>query len=141
MAEEIHHVFKTSLKWSQGKQGVSTPEGKPPLDVASPVVFGGPEGVWSPQDLFISAVEVCNMTTFMSIIHRRGIELESLESEAEGVLETTDEGVVFTSITIRPRVKVKNPEDTEKVMKLLERAHQHCQIGNSIKTKVVVEIE
>ena len=116
-------------------------EGKPELDVASPPEFGGPEGVWSPQELFVAAAEACNMTTFLSMMKRRGIELESYESETEGVLETTDDGLVITTITIRPKVKVKNPEHAETVRKLLGQMHKVCIIANSMKTEVRDEIE
>ena len=113
MPEKLHHVYNTSLTWKDGKQGVLKISGKPELDVASPPEFGGPEGVWSPEDLFVAAAEACTMTTFLSMVIRRGIELESYESEAEGILETTDDGLRFTSITIKPRVKVKNPVDAD----------------------------
>jgi len=141
MAKDIRHVYKTSLKWIEGKRGVFKMEGKPELDVATPPEFGGPEGVWSPEDLYVAAAEACNMTTLLAILSRRGIEIESYESEAEGVLESTGEGLLFTSITIRPKVKVKNPEDADRVKKFLERAHMHCLIANSMKTEVRVEVE
>jgi organic hydroperoxide reductase OsmC/OhrA len=67
--------------------------------------------------------------------------LESYESSAEGVLETTDDGLLFTSITIKPKVKLKNPEDADKVQAFLERAHKYCLISNSMKTEVRVEME
>ncbi len=141
MPEKVHHVYKTSVKWREERRGVLEIEGKPPLEFATPAEFGGPEGFWSPEDLFVSAAEGCYLTTFLSIILRRGIELESYESSAEGVLETTDEGVVFTKITIRPKVKVKNPDDAEKVRKFLERAHEYCLVANSMRTEVRVEVE
>lgn len=141
MPKDIHYIYKTKLSWTKGKEGVFKLDGRPELPVASPPEFDGPEGVWSPQYLYVAAVEACNMTTFMSIVIRRGIEIESYESEAEGVLETTDEGVLITKITIRPKVKVKNSEDAEMVKTFLERAHHHCLIANSMKTEVVVEVE
>jgi len=141
MPLDVHHVYKTKLSWKEGKIGVFKSDGKPDLDIATPPGFHGPEGFWSPEELFVASAEGCNMTTFLAIIHRRDIEIESYESESEGVLETTDDGIMFTKIIIRPKVKVKNPEDVEKVKTLLERAHKYCLITNSIKTEVVVEVE
>lgn len=141
MPKDIHHVYKTKLSWTKGKEGVFKLDGKPELPVGAPPEFDGPEGTWSPEDMYVASAEACNMTTFMSMLIRRGIEIESYESESEGVLETTDEGVVITKITIRPKVKVKNPEDAEKVKVFLEKAHEYCFIGNSMKTEVIVEVE
>jgi peroxiredoxin-like protein len=141
MPEKIRYEYKTSLKWIEGKRGVLKSEGKPDIEVATPAEFGGPEGYWSPEALYTASAEVCNMTTFLAIIFRRGIELESYESETVGVLESTDEGPRMVSITMRPKVKVKNPEDAEKVAKLLERTHQHCLVSNSMTAEVHVEIE
>jgi peroxiredoxin-like protein len=89
-APEVHHVFKTSLRWTEAKKAMLSAEGKPDIEVATPAVFpGGHEGIWSPEEMFVAAADICTMTTFLAIIHRRGIELESYESEAEGRLDTT----------------------------------------------------
>jgi len=141
MAEDIRQVFKTSLKWKEGKRGTLVLKGKPELDVASPPAFGGPEGVWSPQELFVASAEACNMTTFLSMMKRKGIELESYESETEGVLETTDDGLVITTIVIKPKVTVKNPEQAETAKQVLGRVHKVCIVSNSMKTEVRVEME
>ena len=142
MPPKIHHVYKTSLKWKEEKKAILSSEGKPDIEIATPANFpGGHEGIWSPEEFFVAAAEACNMTTFLAIIHRRDIEIESYESETEGVLETTDDGIMFSSITIRPKVKVKNPDDAEKLKTFLERAHKYCLITNSMKTEVHVEIK
>ncbi len=141
MPEKLHYEYKTSLKWVEGRKGILKSEGKPDIEVATPPEFGGPEGCWSPEDLFTASAETCNMTTFLGIILRRGIELESYETETVGVLESTDEGARMVSITIKPKVKVKNAKDAEKVAKLLERTHQHCLVANSMTAEVHVVIE
>ena len=141
MPMEIHHVYKNSLKWTEAKKGVLSSDGKPDIEIATPAEFDGHEGIWSPEDFFVATANACTMTTFLAIVQRRGIELELFESEAEGHLDTTEDGLLFTTITIRPKVKVKNPEDTEKVRAFLERAHKYCLITNSMKTEVRVEID
>ncbi|MGH9425673.1 MAG: OsmC family protein, partial [Terriglobia bacterium] len=58
-------TYKTGLKWVEEKSGMLSSSGKPSLKVASPPEFKGEAGVWTPEDLFVASVEICQMTTFL----------------------------------------------------------------------------
>ncbi|MBI3191832.1 MAG: OsmC family protein, partial [Pedosphaera parvula] len=52
--------------------------------VASPPEFKGEAGVWTPEDLFVAAVNVCTMTTFAAFAQRLNLPVLSYRCEAEG---------------------------------------------------------
>ncbi|MDH3194323.1 MAG: OsmC family protein, partial [Acidimicrobiia bacterium] len=77
------------------------------IDVASPPEFGGPEGVWSPEHLFVAAVSACLMTTFQAIADLSAVHVISYSDQAIGHLQRgEDRRYRIDKITLRPRVVV-----------------------------------
>ena len=139
MADE-KHVYKTSLRWEAERRGSLSSAGLPDLAVATPPQFpGGHPGIWSPEHLFVAAAEVCLMTTFLAIAENSKLEYLEYSSEAEGLLEKTDQGFMITEITIRPRVVIKDSSAVERARRIIEKAEQHCLISKSMKTRVSIE--
>ena len=132
-------TYKTSLRWAENRAGTIGSGDKPPLRVASPPEFQGEEGVWSPEDLFVAAVESCTMTTFLAFAHRRNLSFVSYTSSAEGLLEFKDGSYQFTKIIVKPEVVIETAEDLQNAEKIMEQAHKYCLIANSIKTDVVIQ--
>ena len=132
-------TYHTNLQWLENRAGLSNSEGKPGFRVASPPEFKGEAGVWTPEDLFVAAVETCTMTTFLAFAQRLQIPLVSYESSAEGFLEFADGGYLFTKVIIRPHIVVGNEAAVAQAEKTIADAHHNCLIAKSIKTEVVVE--
>jgi len=132
-------VYRVSVEWKGEKKALAASEGKPGLEVATPPEFKGHAGIWSPEDLFVEAVNVCVMTTFLSFAERAELGLVGYRSEAEGKLERGAEGFSFTEILVRPSIEVTKEEDRAKAEELIEKAEGNCLISNSIKSKVSVE--
>jgi peroxiredoxin-like protein len=133
------HTYRTVVRWTGEKRGISTASGKPPIDVATPPEFKGHEGIWSPEDLFVTSVNVCVMMTFLAFAERAGLSLTRYESEAEGQLEFVDGGFQFTTITVRPQVLVKPGTDVSKAQELMAKAEKYCLVSRSVKSQVAVE--
>ncbi|MDE3056667.1 MAG: OsmC family protein [Bacteroidota bacterium] len=131
-------TYRTTLRWEEKKRGVLSSAGKPTLTVSSPPEFKGEAGIWSPEDMFVAAVDACTMTTFMSFAQRLQLPVSSYSSEAEGVLEFVDGEYRFTKIILKPRILVSSLEAIEQLKKTLEDAHRSCLIGHSIKAEVDV---
>jgi organic hydroperoxide reductase OsmC/OhrA len=133
--------YTTNVRWSGDRSGFMNSEGKPEFRVASPPEFKGEAGVWTPEDLFVAAVEICTMTTFLSLVYQRKLPLVSYESKAEGKLEFVDDGYRFTTVTLKPIIVVKSVDDIEYAEKMLHDAHAKCLIANSIRSEVEVKPE
>jgi peroxiredoxin-like protein len=133
------YTYRTAVKWTGQKMGVASSPGKPDIQVATPPEFKGHEGIWSPEDLYVASVNVCIMSTFLAFAERAGLSFTDYESDAEGRLELVDGKFQVTSVTLRPKVTLKNSEDAGKAKELLAKVDANCLISNSIKTKVMAE--
>jgi organic hydroperoxide reductase OsmC/OhrA len=132
-------TYHTNIQWTSDRQGMLRADGKPELNVSSPPEFKGIPGVWTPEDLFVAAVEICQMSTFLAFGIRKELPLRSYKSAAEGTLEFVDGNYRFTKIVVRPEIVVGNSWTKEQVEQLVHTAHDNCLIGNSITAEVVVE--
>ena len=131
--------YKTTVEWKEQKKGVLSSEGKPSFEVATPVEFRGHAGVWTPEDLFVSSVNICIMTTFLFFAEKEGIELLDYKSDAEGVLEKVDNKFMFSRIILKVLISVKTRDQIIKARELIIRAEENCLISNSIASKVTVD--
>ena len=121
-------TYSTNVEWKSDRQGTLLSDGKPMIDISSPPEFKGIPGVWTPEDLFVAAVEICQMTTFLSFGLRKEIPLKSYISSAEGLLENVDGKYKFTKVVIKPTIVVGASWTKEEVEALVHTAHENCLI-------------
>jgi organic hydroperoxide reductase OsmC/OhrA len=94
-----------------GREGELIVEGKPKITVATPPEFKGPEGVISPEDLFVASAAVCLMSTFISMSAKLNLDMY---------------------------ITVKTEQDLRRVERALELTKKHCLVTNSMKTDVTI---
>lgn len=112
----------------------------PDLEVDAPPEFKGHEGVWTPEHLFVAAVNSCFMTTFLAIVENSKLEFVSFSADAKGKLEKlAGQGFVMTEVLLRPKLVVSHARDVERAGRILEKAEKNCLISNSIKTETRLE--
>ena len=81
------------------------------------------------------------MTTFLAIAESSQLAFQEYSSQAEGILEKTEQGFQITRIIIRPRVLINHSSAVERARRIVEKAEQHCLISKSMKTVVSIEVE
>jgi organic hydroperoxide reductase OsmC/OhrA len=131
-------TFRTSTNWTGGCCGTLSSEGKPALTIPGAPEFKSNGGQWSPEDMFVAAVEVCHMATFMAYANKSHIPILSYKSHANGVLEYVDGDYRFTRIVIFPTIAVPNTAVESQVHSMLREAQKHCLVSNSIASIVEV---
>ena len=135
------HYYDVTVDWATGRKGTMTSEVlETAIDVATPPQFAkGVEGVWSPEHLFVAAVNSCLMTTFLAIAENSKFVYKGFTSKAVGKLELVDGKYIMSEITLMPTVIITNALDGEKAIKLLRKSEAACLISNSIKSKIILE--
>jgi peroxiredoxin-like protein len=133
------YTYRTTVHWTERKMGVVSSSGKPDVQVATPPEFKGHEGLWSPEDLFVTSVNVCVMSTFLAFAERAGLAFSSYHSDAEGRVELVDGKLQVTSVDLKPTVTLMSSGDAEKAQEILHKAESNCLISNSIKTRVSMQ--
>lgn len=133
--------YENNIVWKSARRGVVRAAGKPDLEVSSPPEFKGEAGIWTPEDIFVSAVNACTLMTFVAVAMRGGLEVVSYQCRAEGLLEHLDGKYRFTEVRLYPQVVVKFQADVERATNILESAHANCFISNSISSAVTLTPE
>jgi organic hydroperoxide reductase OsmC/OhrA len=140
MATQFPQYYENKIHWIGEKKGQLTAPGLSSLEVATPPEFDGHEGFWSPEHYFVAAVNACVMTTFIAIAHLSKLEYESYEAQVAGKLDKSEgQGLLFTEITIRPKLVISHSRDLERAGRILQKAEKQCLISNSIKAVVSLE--
>jgi organic hydroperoxide reductase OsmC/OhrA len=131
-------IYKNRIKWTENRKGLLSSSGKPDLAIATPPEFKGHPNIWTPEDLFVAAVNSCLMTTFLYYAGIHYLDFDSYAGDAEGTLESSELKLIFTEVKVFARIKVKSKQDIEKAMKCINLSEKNCLISNSIKSNVQV---
>ncbi len=132
-------TYRTGVAGVEGRSASLQAEGKPSLRVASPPEFKGVANVWTPEDFFVAAIEVCLMLTFVGLAEKNGLKFANYESKAEGLLEWDQQSYRFTRVIVRPAITLFDEHSIVAAHETLERAHATCLVAKSVSCDVVVE--
>lgn len=136
------HDYQVRVTGTDAKRGLleSPEDGLPPLEVASPPEFGGPESVWSPEHLFVASIAACLMTTFRSIAANSGLEVVEYRDESVGHLQRGEDGLYsIDRVTLRPVVVISSDSRPDRALRLLEKAEKVCLVSRSVRSETVLE--
>lgn len=137
------HFYEVSLNWQSDRKGIlNSPVLNTSIEVATPPEFPkGIAGIWSPEHLFVAAVNSCLMTTFLSIAENSRLEFLSFNSKAVGKLEMVDGKFMISEIILMPKLVIKDELQREKAERVLFKSETNCLISNSVKSKIIFEPE
>jgi organic hydroperoxide reductase OsmC/OhrA len=117
----------------------------PEMDFSAPPDAEGLDGVLTPEDAFVAAVNSCIMLMFLWSCERLKINLLAYECLAEGTkLIELDHTETFTRVTLHPDVKVKAGSELSdaleaRIQRALKSAQKYSLVANSIKSELVIE--
>lgn len=138
MTQPFPHRYEAHLAWEGGSRAALSSGVRPVVVGGPPPEFDGDASSWSPEHLLLSAANLCLMTTYLALGRKTGLEPVRYRSRAEGVLEKSREGIVFTRIALR--VEIQAPFGrAEEARRLLETAKKYCIVSNALKRPVEVE--
>lgn len=138
------HDYQIEIVSTGVRSGVveSEEDRLPSLYLASPPEFGGPEGVWSPEHLFVAAVAACLMTTFRAIAELSKLEIVEYTDEAVGHLQRGEDRLYrIDRITLKPKVVISNHDDLDKTQEMLRKAERSCLISRSTNCEIVMDAQ
>ena len=131
------HYYDTQVTWEAGRRGILSAPDLNKFTVATPPEFPkGEPNIWSPEHLFVAAVNSCLMTTFLAIAENSKLDFVSFTSDAKGKLEKVDGKYVISEIELKPKVVLKDMKDKERAIRIIEKSEAACLISNSVKSKI-----
>ena len=142
MSETPEYFYQTEIEWT-GDKDIKLSSGKlPAIAAGAPPEFKGREENWSPEHLFVAAMNSCYVLTLLAIAEFSKVSIVSLSSTACGKLEKVKGGgYQITEISVKPRIVISSANDLTRMPRILEKAKENCFVSNSIKSAVKVEPE
>jgi organic hydroperoxide reductase OsmC/OhrA len=146
----VTHHYEAELRWS-GSTGLgwehydrSHRGGAPPAEQELALTTGESKGdprELNPEQLLVMAASSCQLLWFLHLAAKARIDVVEYEDRATGVMPTDVEPTSVTEIVLRPRIVVGSEASEDRVRKLVQTAHEHCYIANSLKSDVSIEAE
>jgi organic hydroperoxide reductase OsmC/OhrA len=123
----------TSHYRAYGREHVVEAAGKAPIDGSSDPTFHGNADRWNPEELLLAALSQCHMLSYLHAATRHGVIVVDYTDAAVGTMQQTDDGGGhFTSVTLRPRVTISDPSQSELAESLHAEAARECFIAASV---------
>lgn len=136
------HFYEVNVQWKEGRVGeLSSPVLERTIECATPPEFpNGVPNIWSPEHLFVAAINSCYMATFLAIALNFKLEIEDFSCKTIAKLEMIDGKYLIAQAEMFPVIKLSNPEkDAEKAQRVAEKAKAGCLVTNSMKTEVLMK--
>jgi organic hydroperoxide reductase OsmC/OhrA len=145
------HRFSARVKWT-GNIGSGTSaytaysrdheisgEGKVAVSGSSAPAFRGDASRYNPEELLIASLSACHMLWALHLCSEAGIIVDDYEDDAVGELTTKGVEGQFSSVTLRPRLKVRSAAEPAVMESIHKRAHDLCFIAKSVNFPVHCE--
>jgi organic hydroperoxide reductase OsmC/OhrA len=136
----LHWTGSTGLGWEHYDRthSVTAPPAGQELRVTTGESKGDPT-ILNPEQLLLMAASSCQMLWFLHLASKARIDVVAYEDEASAVMPEDDPPVRITEIVLRPRITVAGDASDERVRKLVDTAHEHCFVANSLNSSMSIE--
>jgi organic hydroperoxide reductase OsmC/OhrA len=138
MTHPFPHHYEATLVWEGDSRAALSSGARPVLVGGPPPEFDGDPTAWSPEHLLLTSANLCLMTTYLVLARKSGLDIGQYRSRAEGILEKTKEGIVFTRIALQVSIAAPAAR-VDEARNLIETAKKYCIVSNSLKRPVEVE--
>jgi organic hydroperoxide reductase OsmC/OhrA len=138
------HQYAVSVSWT-GNRGSGTSgyrdydrdhtieaDGPPAIPGSADPALRGDEARWNPEQLLVAALSECHMLWYLHLCADAGVVVSEYVDDARGTMVETRDGGHFTSVTLAPRVTVRDAGMVETATALHDTAHKMCFIANSV---------
>ncbi|NHM07553.1 OsmC family peroxiredoxin [Flavobacterium sp. CYK-4] len=134
------HTYQVKLNWLSDRKGILKSDVlKDAITVVTPPEFlKGIADEWSPEHLFVAAINSCFMTTFLAVAENSKLEFQSLECNAVGTLDKVDGKFLMTQVELFPELKITDAALQDKALRVMEMSEKACLISNSVNSEVVL---
>ena len=151
---KLEHGYAIDLQWTgnrgtgtsgykdYGRDHVVSAEGKHTIEGSADRVFFGDRDRWNPEELLLAALSQCHLLSYLAEAARAGVVVVGYTDAATGTMEqTANGGGHFTEVTLRPRVTIADPAQSELAASLHGPASEKCFIAASVNFPVRHEPE
>lgn len=106
------------------------------LMVAIPPEFAGPGGGWSPEDLYLQALQSCFLATFKVYAEKSKLAYKKAEVTSSLELDRDESGAPWMA-RAKFNVTLSGVLQKDNAHRILEKVSKACMILNSVKTEKI----
>ena len=119
---------------------LSTPAKSAPIAGSSDPMFRGDPARYNPEELLVGALSACHMLWALHYCADAGIVVLEYVDDAQGeMVERPDGSGEFTSVVLRPRMKITDAARIADAVAIHGRVHAVCAIARSVNFSVTCE--
>jgi organic hydroperoxide reductase OsmC/OhrA len=135
----VHWNGSTGLGWDgyDRAHAGAAPPAEQQLRLTTGEAKGNP-ALLNPEQLLVLAASSCQMLWFLHLAAKARIDVVEYADEAWATMPA-DAGL--TEIRLQPRIVLGAAADEGRVRRLVETAHKHCNIAQSLRTPITVDPE
>ncbi len=132
--------YRVDVTWDKETGGAVNIGHFPSLRLDMPTDFGGRGRHPCPDELFLSAIAACLLTTFLYFKNTMRFPLEEFHVSATQTIEKPKiDGYRIMGIEALIRLKVKS-EERPKAERCVELAKRYCHITRTLETAIPIHI-
>jgi peroxiredoxin-like protein len=141
------HDYPVTVKWNGGKEGsgqVTADRSGVSSPLAVPTEYQGTGNGTNPEELLTTAIASCYTITFGIIAQNRKLPISDIQTQATGQVEQNGAQLTYTSVTIKPTIKLQGDATDEQAKLAEDMAHKadlYCIITNAVRDKVKINVE
>ena len=140
-------TYHTTVRWTGDHWGHLVMGNGPEMKFSAPPDAHGHAGVFTPEDAFVAAANMCVMMMFIWATERFKLKLVSYECRSEGTkLIELDRTEIFTRLHFRPVIRITAAGEPRaaieaRTQRALQAAQKYSLLANSVKSEIVIEPE
>lgn len=134
-------IFKNTVYQHSGSPAKTTMSGISETKVGSPLEYGGDPDTLNPEEMLVASVNSCIMLVFYHFADKYKVDIASYHSDAEGKVEKTKNGLRFTHIEVKAKVRLCPDSSPEKIEQITQLAEKYCLVSGSLAFPVEYTVE
>jgi len=134
-------IFRNTVYKDSDQLAKTAMSGVREAKVGPPPEYGGDPNSLNPEEMLVASVNSCIMLVFFHFARKYEVEIASYHSDAEGKVEKTKNGLRFTNIDVRAKVKVAGAASAPKIEEIAELADRYCLVTGSLACPVQYSVE
>jgi len=134
------HRFRADVIWD-GKTGGNVRIGRSrKIKLDMPIEFGGMGRYPCPDELFLSGIAGCLLTTFLHFKKKLKVAVEGLQISVNGTIGAGPQGYRISRLKVTISAKAKN-ENQDGVRRCIMLAKEYCHITRTLEKAIPIEIK
>jgi len=129
-----HHYQTWLVRTLSSRARIEAPP-RPQIAGGPPPEFDGDATAWSAEQLLLSSIGLCVLTTFEAFAARDRVVLLAWEARVGCLVDRSEIGPQVTKVTVEIDMEVSN---VDRARETLDEAQRHCLVSNALKTPVEI---